>query len=439
MGILTYLNPNAINDNSISSSKIDGTVASKSYVDDQVKTVDDKVTALEPRVTNAVQITYAELKSLRDAGKLVPGTQYHITDYTCTTIQPNTQSAGHQFDIIVTADDESTLNEVARAVKHEGDTYFANNDLNAWKIWYCLDNDTNRFIWADSTNGKGVIYRMIDEFNNDVHYDFKNIQFLRRWDEDTQMWSTTSDEGIPCYTFSTPGDNSTSEFADVSVVGFEGNYSSDNFIGGIPDVFQQLSGNCFFGYAVYNNLKASGECTLGSMTANNRLIFSHNIVIGMSSMNNSFDSFCESIILKGECEGNSFGKYCLNSYLGSTCRGNTLGNGCTQIILGDDCWFNAFGNDCDNIKFTSDSSASTKYEYYKNNHFGDGCQYILFKGADTASPTSFVQNYNFAQGLQGTSSAYLTIEGVRNRSFETKVAMNSNGELKIYCEADLIL
>ena len=50
-----------------------------------------------------------------------------------------------------------------------------------------------------------------------------------------------------------------------------------------------------------------------------------------------------------------------------------------------------------------------------------------------------VQNYNFAQGLQGTDSAYLTIGGVRGRSFETKVAKDSNGELKIYCEADLIL
>ena len=72
------------------------------------------------------------------------------------------------------------------------------------------------------------------------------------------------------------------------------------------------------------------------------------------------------------------------------------------------------------------------------NHFGDGCQYILFKGAETASLSAQVQNYNFAQGVQGTSSAYLTIDGVRSRAYETKVAKNSSGELKIYCEADLI-
>ena len=41
-----------------------------------------------------------------------------------------------------------------------------------------MDNDTNRFVWADDT-GRGVIYRMIDEYNNDCPYDFKNIQFKR--------------------------------------------------------------------------------------------------------------------------------------------------------------------------------------------------------------------------------------------------------------------
>lgn len=64
--------------------------------------------------------------------------------------------------------------------------------------------------------------------------------------------------------------------------------------------------------------------------------------------------------------------------------------------------------------------------------------YISFRGAETASYSVQVQNYKFAQGLQGTSSAYLTIDGVRNRAYETKVAKNSDGEVKVYCEADLI-
>ena len=130
-----------------------------------------------------VETTYAELKNMRDNGTLTPGMWYRITDYVCTTTQSNTISAGNKFDIIVLATSANSLSEQARAINHtpqEGETdYFANSNLSAWKIWYCLDNNTTRFAWADATNGKGVIYRMIDEWGNECGYDFKNIMYVR--------------------------------------------------------------------------------------------------------------------------------------------------------------------------------------------------------------------------------------------------------------------
>ena len=157
------------------------------------------------------------------------------------------------------------LSEQAHAAIHEGDTYFAENgaNLSAWKIWYGLDNDQDRFVWAikydaikllysdgmsyiyrrykdadkddkiawalvkesennafgsvylDDINindivlteqnvssgdtiefdgelieivekivrGKGVIYRMVDEWGNDCPYDFKNILFRKNFDQ----------------------------------------------------------------------------------------------------------------------------------------------------------------------------------------------------------------------------------------------------------------
>ena len=124
-------------------------------------------------------ITWDTLKALRDSGKLQKGLRYRITDYRCTTLQTDTRSAQHPFDIIVTALSSSMLSEKALAILHDGDTYFANSKLQGWQLWYCLDNDVTRFAWADATNGKGVVYRMIDEFGNDCPYDFKNIQFKR--------------------------------------------------------------------------------------------------------------------------------------------------------------------------------------------------------------------------------------------------------------------
>ena len=128
---------------------------------------------------NAKSITYSDLKTARTNGTLVPGTWYRITDYVATTTDTESRSASHPFDILVMAESATTLSEEGYAALHSGDTYFSSNNLSAWKVWYCLDNDTTRFAWADSTNGKGVVYRMIDEFNNDLPFDFKGIQFKR--------------------------------------------------------------------------------------------------------------------------------------------------------------------------------------------------------------------------------------------------------------------
>lgn len=131
------------------------------------------------QINNCIETTYSELKSLRDNGELIPGHFYRITDYITTTTYSESRSVGNQFDIIVLALDINNLSEESYAAHHEGDIYFANSNLSAWHLMYCLDNDITRFDWADTINGKGVIYQMIDEFENNLPFDFKNIQFKR--------------------------------------------------------------------------------------------------------------------------------------------------------------------------------------------------------------------------------------------------------------------
>ena len=132
--------------------------------------------------TEIVRVAYSELCHLRDHHKLSPGTYYRIIDYVTTvTNDPEARSAGHPFDIIVLATVNHTLSEMAMAAltTREGGEYFQNANMAAWRIWYSLDNNTTRFQWADWGAGTGVIYRMIDEYNNDCPYDFKNVQFKR--------------------------------------------------------------------------------------------------------------------------------------------------------------------------------------------------------------------------------------------------------------------
>lgn len=65
-----------------------------------------------------VETTYSALKALRNAGELVPGTKYRITDYHCTTGLGGTECANHQFDIVVKAVSNNQLSHKASAVKH---------------------------------------------------------------------------------------------------------------------------------------------------------------------------------------------------------------------------------------------------------------------------------------------------------------------------------
>lgn len=134
-------------------------------------------------ITHLERITYSALTNKIQNNQLSPGKFYRITDYITTSSQENTTSAAHQFDIIVLALSDFTISEEAWATVSESDTsgYFSNSNLSAWKIWYCLENDKTRFAWADKQNGKGVIYRMIDEFGNDCPYDFKNILFYSKF------------------------------------------------------------------------------------------------------------------------------------------------------------------------------------------------------------------------------------------------------------------
>ena len=126
-------------------------------------------------------VSHAELVALRNGGELRPGHRYRITDFVTTvasTMMSNGCPALRASASLATAAD--TLSEEARAIANENYAeYFATANLAAWKVWYCLDNDISRFQWADEANGRGVIYRLIDEWQNDCPYDFKNVQFKR--------------------------------------------------------------------------------------------------------------------------------------------------------------------------------------------------------------------------------------------------------------------
>ena len=317
------------------------------------------------KVGTMESVTWAQLKAKRDGGTLVPGQQYRITDYVAKTTQTDTQSSNHPFDIIVTADAPNKLNEIARATIHSGDTYFANAGckLEAWKVWYCLDNDTDRFAWADTTNGKGVVYRLIDEFYNDCPYDFKGIQFKAYGDTDN-VFRYTFDDGEPA-------DNK-----DNSLSGFfiQCNKIAPYTVAETNGI--SLNNIVFKGWYTYNNTFAN-DCS--------------NNTLGDGCNNNTFGSNCYSNTFSSGCQYNTFGGYCHDNTFGLGCQYNTFDSGCYSNPFGDECTFNTLdsgcysntfgsycsnnmlGSRCNNINLKPGTSASTAANH---NSFGDNCSQI---------------------------------------------------------------
>lgn len=327
-------------------------------------------------IENLQEITWSVLKTLRDGGNLEPGKFYRITDYTCTTTQTDTQSAGHVFDIIVLALSESTLSETAWADHHEGDTYFTNCKLEAWELKYCLDNDTTRFKWADSTNGKGVIYYMKDEWENEAPYDFKNIQFKRQLTNGsldiingTNTW---------CYTFNYW--NSTTSASEDLVM-----YNLTSYT--------QYGQTDYIAPCIRNKLGRT-VCNFQTTPFTNYNIILSNIVF-----------LCTEII-GDSCRDNYFENQCYNITFGSCCCCNTFKYNCRSITFGNNCRFNNFSEQSNFITLGENSSEINVKENVSNISIANNCRYISI-GADCRF---IILSKNYTYNLTvGDGNQYITI------------------------------
>lgn len=138
-----------------------------------------------------VEINYTNLKALYDAGTLTSGQLYLITDYRTIYKQPDTSiimgkasadggvNPSQIYQLLVLATSTSTIaNEafVTNILNDDG-TVYTNYvpECQQWKVWYQIEN-SSLYSWATS-EGKGVIYRLIDHKGNDLPYDFYNIRF----------------------------------------------------------------------------------------------------------------------------------------------------------------------------------------------------------------------------------------------------------------------
>lgn len=376
-----------------------------------LKQLEESVVALEEQVKNKLEYfetTYNELKQLRDNGQLVQGSLYRITDYMTTTVQKESRSAGHQFDVIVQALSKNSLSENAHAIRHRGDTYFESCELKSWEIKYCLDNDTTRFLWADEENGKGVIYYMKDEYGNECPYDFKNIQFKRYLIVECQNspnlvdtyfgikqgygYDIDEESFIWCYTFTWI--NEDDEVEDCSIVG-QTLSTDDN------TEFKGVIGNVIKGCSSFR-LNLPEETSRFQFALNNIVIqatFSYDsgvfygmygnkfgvgcclITLGMNSNSVTFGDDCHRNTLGVGCYSNTFGDEFSHNTFGNDCYFNVFGDYCTSNIFGSDCFANIFGSECYNNELGVFCCRNVFGVYCNSNIFGEDCSHNTFDKA----------------------------------------------------------
>ena len=171
--------------------------------------------------------TWAQLRDARDAGNLIPGQYYRITDYVTTSMAANTRSAGHPFDIIVRADSKNTLNEQAWAVKHDGDTYFEGARLEAWELKYNLDNVQ----WSQQVGtlikDKNDGYTALSIGTVDIDGETYILWDASEFEEDynfTRMVSLTKEVGAEMWTYD-PATGEKGEDVQTSIAAIIGEYT----------------------------------------------------------------------------------------------------------------------------------------------------------------------------------------------------------------------
>ena len=372
-------------------------------------------------------VKYGELKAIKDAGNLIPGQYYRITDYVTTVnepLNPNARSAGHQFDILVRADSATVLNEQAWAVKHNGDTYFDGARLEAWELKYRLDNvqwskQTGTYV-TDEENG--YTFQVIGDITLSGHT-YKLLQgfgiYADDWSDYALMETVAEGEQIICYygdpeefdpeepevvgtasgveevteagkgTITWMKDEHGNEAGyDFKNVQFKRWMATDSVSGrdGLGGKYMVADpDNCPQGLSVedaedfiwaytFSSDNSGGDQTdfsLGGHNVHDNVfkpygdLLPNNVMFGGDNYGNSFGL---------NCYYNSWGKNCYNNSWGNSCSRNSWGNDCYSNSWGNNCHNNSWGNSCKNNSWGNDCSNNSWGNYCYYNSWGNSCQ-----------------------------------------------------------------
>lgn len=327
-----------------------------------------------------IEITYSDLATLASQSNLVPGQRYRITDYETFALSGVSVavSAGHYFDVIVTADSESTISRAARATwsKRDTDGYFDNSALNEWELTYIFSASEINEISNANTHRKGLIIWMKDEFGNECPYDFKNMRMSNPIDEnDTGSY----------YTFSEITSDAQNNIFDNSLNRHRGTqswpkkgikYCYNNKI----DRFCINNQLCLNGIIFKSSYNSDSDKNINCY--DNTIYYNSNtMVFNPGACGNTFKEFCSNIATGINFVNNEIGENGFYLFFGDNCNNNKFGNNFMPSdpnnfnLIGHEIQNCKFGNKCTFINLGSYTNNNTKYRtnYIKNCTIGENC------------------------------------------------------------------
>ena len=279
---------------------------------------------------------------------------------------------------------------------------------------------------------------MIDEWDNDCPYDFKNILYVERPTFDCTMYGVSHTytmngtvinlDGVNYYgytrTRTSPGPPpppeklySTEESPTTTMTLYEISDSTANpYTGATIDSVSEQNG-AYFTFTTYYGKDA----TLYSdqYCYNNRIRSKVSHLVNTQYLNVIFFTSTSTIF---NCYNNSFGSDCSNNRLGSGCYNNSFGSGCYNNSFGSDCSNNRLGSDCYNNSFGRSCSNNTFGSNCYNNSFDDNV-YSNIIGYNCSSLTFGQSSYN---NVIGSKLIGVNIGGTLSFIY---VGENSDGEV----------
>ena len=272
---------------------------------------------------------------------------------------------------------------------------------------------TNQFpvteiVHENQAPGKGVIWEMVDEYNNLCSYDFKNVQFKRSLIVATKEDPSEDEcafygkyvgqamEELPVLPEGYAIDSNDSKYLyTYSVIAADGSVE-DNSMG----IDLTSAGMGIIHLCALNRMRENVNASSFALDLNNNVFVAtcnsademmNLIVMGNTfgtlcmgntfvnaAMENTFGNYCYYNSFGNDCWYNSFGNNCGSNSFGNSCGGNSFGNECYSNSFGNECYSNSFGNDCDNNSFGNDCCYNSFGNNCGYNSFGNDCYYNSF-------------------------------------------------------------